>query len=1357
MEKKEYYLGLDIGTDSVGYAATDKEYSLLKYRGKHVWGVTLFDAASLNDERRALRVGRRSLKRREWRVSLIQELFAEEIYKIDPRFFIRQSESGLWRDEAEEPYSIFNDKGYTDKDYHKKYPTIHHLITDLMYSDKPHDIRLVYLACAWLVAHRGHFLSDLNKDNVAELTSFENVYQAMREYILQQDPDVVIPWNETDLSGLADILQKKLSITKKTREVIALLFGDKKIQKTYEGFPFGAEALIKALCGAKVKVSDLFQDDSYESLGSFSLGMKEEDLDELIGALGDDAELIAHMKAIYDWSLLINVISGEKTISEAKVKIYEQHKQDLAALKVFVRKYIPESYNKVFRECLADNYQAYAYHTSKKSQPLPKSKADKVTFSDALKKLVKGIEVGEEDKPFYNDMMDRLETYTFLPKQKDGDNRVIPYQLYWVELKAILAKAEAYLPFLSEKDKDGLSVSDKILSVLEFRIPYFVGPLQKTNTNHAWVVREKEKVYPWNFEKVVDLDASEKGFIDGMLNRCTYLPDEYVLPMGSLLYHRFMVLNEINNLKVDGVPITVEAKQHLYNELFMKFRKVTVKQFKDSLKANGYMKDGQTLSGVDEKIKSDLKPWIDFSRLMRTKALTEEQVEDIIRRITYTEDKHRLKINLKKAYPELPQADVDYICRLGYKDFGRLSARLLNGFEGTDRTTGEVTTIIRAMWETNQNFMELMSDRYTFAADLKKAQEDWYQGKAMTLDERLDDMWISNAVKRPILQALKIVREVVKAEQGAPEKIFVEVTRGATDEQKNQRTISRKDQILALYDKCKDEDVRILKQQLEAMGDAADNKLRGDALFLYYMQLGRCMYTGEAIPLEQIKSTAYNIDHIYPQSVITDNSPMNNMVLVKSEANGQKTNHYPIAKEIREARHDFWAYLHSIGLMTDEKYRRLTRNTPFTDDEKMQFISRQLTQTSQSVKAVAELLKEMYPDTEIVYTKARLTSEFRNEFDLLKSRTFNDLHHAKDAYLNIVTGNVYNMKFTSRWFSINEEYSVKPKTLFTHPVICGKEVVWDGNLMLERAKKVCHLNDAHMTCYAFCRHGGLFDRQPLKAAPGLVNRKSGLKSERYGGYAKPAISYFMLAKFWCGKKTDVMIVPVQLMSGEDILKDEMTAINYIKDRIEQIRGKQVDRVELPLGLRKLKINTMLELDGFRACVAGVTKEGKSLILKSFMPFSASYETEKYIKRLERLCEKTKQNAKYVFDNDYDKVCKEENEKLYDLYLRKLTSTIFVKRNNSEAPANTLYSGRAVFCNLSETDQAEALVNIHSLFGRIAGGIDLHLVGGGKTAGATNNFSGILSNWEKTYHEVRIVDSSVSGLWEETSANLFDFL
>ena len=76
MKNEKYFVGLDIGTDSVGYAVTGEDYSLCKFKGEPMWGVTLFDEAQLAVERRGFRAARRRLDRRQHRVYLIQELFA---------------------------------------------------------------------------------------------------------------------------------------------------------------------------------------------------------------------------------------------------------------------------------------------------------------------------------------------------------------------------------------------------------------------------------------------------------------------------------------------------------------------------------------------------------------------------------------------------------------------------------------------------------------------------------------------------------------------------------------------------------------------------------------------------------------------------------------------------------------------------------------------------------------------------------------------------------------------------------------------------------------------------------------------------------------------------------------------------------------------------------------------------------------------------------------------------------------------------------------------------------------------------------------------------------------------------------
>ena len=57
-----------------------------------------------------------------------------------------------------------------------------------------------------------------------------------------------------------------------------------------------------------------------------------------------------------------------------------------------------------------------------------------------------------------------------------ASNGVIPNQAHLMEMKAILKNAENYLPFLCEKDESDLTVSERIIELYKFQIPYYIGP-----------------------------------------------------------------------------------------------------------------------------------------------------------------------------------------------------------------------------------------------------------------------------------------------------------------------------------------------------------------------------------------------------------------------------------------------------------------------------------------------------------------------------------------------------------------------------------------------------------------------------------------------------------------------------------------------------------------------------------------------------------------------------------------------------------------------------------------------------------------------------------------------------------------
>ena len=1351
MENKKYYVGLDIGTSSVGYAVTDEDYNLLKHNGEPMWGSHIFEEGVTAEGRRSFRTARRRNARKKQRVALLSEIFAPEIANVDERFFIRRQESALYRDDVNESdkYIVFNDKDFTDRDYYEKYPTIHHLICELIQDPEPHDVRLVYMACAYLVAHRGHFLSEVSKDDIAKVTDFQVVYDALME-AFSSGYDLE-PWH-CDAEKFKDILKSVTSVRDKEKQFLDLVNEGEKF-KTEEDDEIALEGVIKLLSGGTYDLAKMFPRAGIEETKISFKKTKEEEFEAILVTLEDYADFLLALHNVYDWSILDDVLHGNEFISLGKVDTYEQHKADLEFLKYFVRKYCPKKYYEIFRASLKDNYVAYSYNLKNTPDPSAlKGKADKTAFCDYIKKIVKDIEVEEADREKYDDMMLRLENYRFCPKQVEGDNRVIPYQLYYYELKKILENAEKYLPFLREADADGYVNKDKILSIMEFRVPYYVGPLRKDNSSFAWIERKAEgKIYPWNFTEKVDLDKSEQAFIQRMINTCTYLPGEKVLPKNSLLYQKFSVLNEINNIKINGMSIPVEHKQGIF-ELFKKNKKMTVKRIEEYLTSNNlYHEDDDILSGFDQEngtINSSYKTYHDFRRLIENGTLTEEQAEEIVERITYSEDKNRIKKWLQEKYADLPEADIQYLSKMKYKDFGRLSRKFLVGLEGTEKATGEMMTILERLWNTNDNLMQILSDKYTYADRIQEIRDDYYHDHPMTLNSLMEERYINNSVKRSIYRTLDILKDIRKTTGGTPERIFIEMARGGGE--KGKRTSTRRKQIEDLYAKVKRDEVRELSRQLD---DASDNELQSEVLYLYFMQLGKCAYTGRPIDIHKLKDGTYNVDHIWPQSYIKDDS-LSNKVLVLSEENSKKGDKYPISAEIRQSMKPFWTELRNNGLMSAKKYERLTRYTKVTEQEKQGFINRQLTFTEQSTKAAAEILQLIYPKAEIIYSKARLTTDFRHEvLNRVKCRSVNDLHHAKDAYLNIVVGNVYHCRFTKN-FHVERGYTLKPTTLFSQKTSDGDRLAWNGAESIEKVRKTIDKNNIHYTKYAFMRKGGLFDQMPLKAKSGLIPRKKGLDVEKYGGYNKSSAAGFILVKYSAKKKSEMAILPVDLMESEKVFGDDAYALSYCKRTIMSIfnvKEKDLNEVSLPFGRRAIKINTVFSFDNFRSSLLG--KSNTRLLLSSMMPLVLGEEWEAYVKKLEAWTAKSKKNNRLELDEDYDGITEEKNLDLYDVLSQKVTDGMY--SIPFSAQVEVLKMGKKEFEMLNITDQVKLLNQLVLLLksGR-AGTADLSLIGG-KSGAGLYVISMKLSNWKNYFEDVRLVDVSPSGIYQHVSDNLLD--
>lgn len=1357
----DYYIGLDMGTSSVGWAVTDINYNVQKINGKALWGIRLFDDANTASTMRTSRSARRRIERQTWRINLLQELFAEEITKVDPGFYLRLKESNLQEEDKSAnnkvKYSLFTKEFLTDKEYYEKYPTIYHLRKALLENNsEAFDIRLLYLAIAHIIKHRGHFLfENLEFGSIEEFTT---IYAEL-EQVIQENVPGLENWKCCDESKLKDILTNSMILVSEKKKQLERLFAADKENKK------AAAAIAGFLSGGAGNIAELFSDETLKEAEKKSFSFKNDNFDDFAGELeqllGERFEIIAKIKAVYDWGLLNDILQGEKYLSLAKVKVYNEHQEDLRVLKEYCRSLNDNRYKDIFGAEKINNYSHYVGSClmGKGKKATLAKKCTQNDFCGFLKEIFSNkVDFGKLTEPVHDassveKLFWRIKLGRAFPKQVDKSNGVIPMQINREELQKILANAGIYYPFLEQKDDSGLSIADKILAIFQFRIPYYVGPLAGTTASRekkrCWVVRSRDKVYPWNFSSVVDAEASAEKFITNMTNKCTYLIGEDVLPKNSLLYTEFVARNELNNLAYDGKKLKIDVINSIYdNLLVLRKGKLSKKKIAEYLRVNNICPnaDAKNISGVDDILQANLQSYKDFTKIFGKQFILNNKnvVEDIIRWITlFSDEKIMLKKQINKHYPEITEEQLRSICKLRYQGWGRLSKAFLDSDKITyvNEETGEITSLIAAMKNVNLNLMQLIHSERT-QRDINNFNDALRGNTEKVTYETIDNMYISPAVKRGTWQTILIVQEIKKIMGHDPKRIFIEMAR---EEAEKKRTKSRKDRLMELYKNCKDEEQDIYK----ALEGETDESLRSNKLYLYYAQLGKCMYSGEKIDINSLYSKrngvdVYDRDHIYPRSKTKDDS-LDNLVLVHYLENREKTDSYPLKQEIQAKMKDFWRQLLGKGLISQTKYNRLVRTEPLSNDELAGFINRQLVETRQSTKAAAEILQLECPESEIVYSKAGNVSDFRQEFDLLKCRDVNDYHHAKDAYLNIVVGNAYHVRFTKNPCNFienlqsDERYTLKTREFYQRDIRRGREIAWFAGEYgsIKTVKRNVAKNNILFTRMPVVEKGQIYDLQLLKKGKGQIPVKAGLDIAKYGGYNKATTAYFMLVKSE-GKKGKTLktleAVPVYL--AKSIEKDNIVLQTFLTGGLEQ-GGCGLKQPTILI--KKIRRYSLMNIDGCMMHITG--KTGKQITAALASQFIIDYKWEKYVKRISKFILRLQKN-KNLQIREWDEITAAANIELYDFMLLKHESNAYINRPSSQI--ENLKKGREKFVKLQVEKQCEVLNQILNLFKCKPISADLKMIGGSGHAGVT-----LFNKDISAKRQVVLYNQSVTGVFEQS--------
>lgn len=248
MKRKPYYIGLEVGPTYAAYAVTNESYNLERFKGKDMWGIYKFDEAENSQDRRNARSARKNIKKEKERIGLIRSYFHDEIEKADVNFFARLDNSTFYTGDKDKILSgdrnvLFNDENYRDADYNEQFPTIYHLRSFLAKHNEKVDIRLVYLAVSNIMKHRGNFYSKNLEDTDSTI---KDIYAGICEKASQADMQL---HPEADADKIMDIMLN----TALTNKVKATL-----VSQEVKALTKSETALIKLMCGLKVKITDIF-------------------------------------------------------------------------------------------------------------------------------------------------------------------------------------------------------------------------------------------------------------------------------------------------------------------------------------------------------------------------------------------------------------------------------------------------------------------------------------------------------------------------------------------------------------------------------------------------------------------------------------------------------------------------------------------------------------------------------------------------------------------------------------------------------------------------------------------------------------------------------------------------------------------------------------------------------------------------------------------------------------------------------------------------------------------------------------------------------------------------------------------
>ena len=566
----------------------------------------------------------------------------------------------------------------------------------------------------------------------------------------------------------------------------------------------------------------------------------------------------------------------------------------------------------------------------------------------------------------------QLNKLSSLNKLRNSDN-IYKTEDYIKEVKQILSN-------------QGLSneLNDKIVEIIERRRNFSEGPgSEKFPTpygsyRYEFVNGQKEIIHV--------------NLIELMKGKCSIFKDEPRIAKNTYEACLFNLLNDLNNLKINGKSfITSEQKEEIIEKYIKEKGGITVVQLCKFLNT-----DIENITGfrIDKKNKPLISTFDTYKKIkgilpetiMSNITIVDEIIEILTKTLVVEQRKQEISQILSQNLLSIKDDELDNLCNLAK----------INGYHSLSKKAMDI--IIPELIDTNKNQMQIINDN-----KLGQDKESLKSNK-IQFD---DGLILSPVTKRVHREALKVLNELRK-EYGEFDSIVIETTRAKNSKEEKEEE-KNKQQYFEEQKKRVEELLLELEKDPTKYSSQTKVKLR-----LYKEQEGKTIYAGLPINIDTLLNdeSAYQIEHIIPYAVSFDNS-YNNKALASAKENQDKGKKSPwgyfSSGQVSECKgaitcwSEFKSIVESNPNFSKKKKLNLLNQDDISKYANMQdFVARNLNDTSYAIRSIMTTIKNYYKandiDTKVFTVKGKFTSDFRNKVGLKKNRDFY-IHHAIDALI----------------------------------------------------------------------------------------------------------------------------------------------------------------------------------------------------------------------------------------------------------------------------------------------------------------------------------------------------------------------